>query len=216
MLLLFTCSNHLNLTFHIFHGWGHSHLVWIFSFLVLSLLIYPYIHRSIIISATLIFKMSEFLTNQHPALYNIVDLTIANRTCLFSHKTPYASLHFIHLVPIDCMTSPISIFSGLLSQGTWSYFYFLDYWTKVLEATSIRSNHRINRDFHTRLMWCITKLALHVVLLHLKPLDCSVCFQTSGLLFTSPHVSSTSTMSSAHNIHHVTSLSICHVNLSIA
>lgn len=45
-------------------------------FLILWLLVYPHIYINILIFATFIFWMCEFLIGQHSALYNIIDLTI--------------------------------------------------------------------------------------------------------------------------------------------
>lgn len=80
--LLFTCpqsrSPHL-----VFHR-SHSHLVSDISFLILSLLVWSYIHHNIFISASFIFRTWEFLTDQHSysILHHLFQLLL-QMNCLF-------------------------------------------------------------------------------------------------------------------------------------
>lgn len=100
--LLFTCPNHLNLTSLILSSRETTPtLSPIFSFQVLSLLIFPHI---CLISATSIFWTWKFLIGQHYAAYNIVGLATtckAKDRCYINPNTmglPSVAVNFIHAV----------------------------------------------------------------------------------------------------------------------
>lgn len=75
--LLFVYPNHLNFFFLILSTIEATHtLSWIFSFLILSLILSLYIYLSILIFATCILWIWKFVTSLHSVSYNNVDLII--------------------------------------------------------------------------------------------------------------------------------------------
>jgi len=66
--LLFICTNHLSHFSHLVLYGGHSLLIRIISFLVLSLLVWSNFHLIMLIYTTLIFLTCEFLIEQHSVI----------------------------------------------------------------------------------------------------------------------------------------------------
>uniref|UniRef100_A0A0A9GPH8 Uncharacterized protein n=1 Tax=Arundo donax TaxID=35708 RepID=A0A0A9GPH8_ARUDO len=84
------------------------------SFRIRSFLVWPHIHLSMCISATLNHWPCRLLVSQHSALYNIAGLIVILQNLPFnfcgtlsSQRTPEAWRHFIHPALIRWLTSSL-------------------------------------------------------------------------------------------------------------
>ena len=122
--LLITCPYHRILRSWTFFGISPtSVLPLIFSFLILSNLVTPHIHRNIFISATSIFFSCAFFTVHVTAPYTIAGLTIVLYTfsliltfILLSHSTPDTFFEFLHPLWTLRLTSAFSVLRQCRSQ----------------------------------------------------------------------------------------------------
>ena len=167
----------------------------IFSFLILSNLVTPHIHRNIFISATSIFFSCAFFTARASAPYTIAGLTIVLYTfpliltfILLSHSTPDTCFRFLHPLWTLWLTSASSSPSSASVDPR-----YLNVFTLFTSSPS----SRITRSY------CSLLLQHSVFFLLIFSPRSSIAFlHSSSFLSTSYLLVLHSTMPSANSMHH--------------